>query len=372
MARALAARATPAAFGNGLTGQVVDVASGQVVWASRSTAMVQPASTTKLVTAVNALAVYGPGYRFATTVRRGSSYGQLVLVGGGDRSLRGADLATLATTTVQQLRQHRVTRVKVWVDDLLFPAPSSARGWKPSYVPSEVRAVRALVVDRRRVRDTGLDAGTQFAARLRAAGVAVVGVGRGRAAPGAPAVASVRGQRLDVIVRSMLLTSDNDDAEALHRLVAVRTGLTPTWAGSARAQQQVAAGEGLRLGATQLYDGSGLSYADRLSAAQLVAVVTHMLDPGQPALRAAALTALPVGGVSGTLRWRYAGGSARCARGLVHAKTGTLDQAVSLAGWAPDAAGRVKAFAFVVNGRGAGAALRAKVDALAATVTGCY
>jgi serine-type D-Ala-D-Ala carboxypeptidase/endopeptidase (penicillin-binding protein 4) len=55
----------------------------------------------------------------------------------------------------------------------------------------------------------------------------------------------------------------------------------------------------------------------------------------------------------------------------VHAKTGTLGDVAGLAGWTTGADGRLKAFAFVVNGKRADLTLKRKLDALAATVTGC-
>ena len=58
--------------------------------------------------------------------------------------------------------------------------------------------------------------------------------------------------------------------------------------------------------------------------------------------------------------------------GKVWAKTGTLGDVVTLAGWTTGADGRVKAFAFVVNGKTSSTTLQQNVDMLAATVTGCY
>lgn len=373
MAGALNARVTPEAFGPQFSGQVVDVDSGTVVWGRDADRLLNPASTTKLVTATTALTVLGADHQITTSVRRGSSWSQVVLVGGGDPSLSSAHVAVLARATAATLRVHRVSRVKVWFDDSLFAAPSPAPGWKSEYVPNDVRAVRALVVDERHAADTSLDAARVFAARLGAAGIAVVAVGRGRAPAGAPTVAVVRGDRLDVITDTMLLSSDNDHAEALYRLVALALGQRATWAGSAAAGRAALSAQGVAIGAGQLYDGSGLSLRDRLSAGQLVSVVTRTLDPLSAAAPVSA--ALPVAGLSGTLRaslGRFSTSPSSCAAGLVHAKTGTLDQAIALAGWTAGADGRLKAFAFVVNGAGDGLRLKRRVDALAATVTGCY
>lgn len=371
MADALAVRAS--AFGSQFSGQVVDVGSGTVVWGRGAGRPLNPASAAKLVTASNALAVFGAGHRITTSVRRGTSWRDVVLVGAGDPSLSGADLVVLARTTAAALRVHRASGVTVWFDDSLFAAPTPAPGWKADYVPGSVRAVRALVVDEHHAADTSLDATRVFAAKLRAAGVGVAAVRRGRAPTGAATVARVRGDRLDAIVAEMLMTSDNDHAEALHRLVALGAGQRATWAGSAAAGRSVLSAQGVLVGSARLDDGSGLSLRDRLSAGQLVALVTHTLDP--LSATAPVATSLPVAGVSGTLRaslGRFSTAPSRCAAGLVHAKTGTLDQAVALAGWATGADGRVKAFAFVVNGAGDSLSLKRRIDTLAATVTGCY
>lgn len=374
IASALTARMTPASFGSRFSGQVVDVASGRVVWQSNPNWMLKPASTAKLVTATDALTVFGPAHRFTTSVRRGSSWAHVVLVGGGDPSLTTTQMAVLARGTLARLRQQGVRRVKVWYDESLFPVPTLAPGWLVRDVPREVRGVRALVVNRHVVPDTARDAALVFAGMLKTGGVGVIAVAPGRAPAGSFLTATVAGDRLDTIVTHMLIASDNDDAEALHRLVALRVGQPATWAGSALAERAVLGTQGITLTPAQLYDGSGLSRRDRLTAAQLVALVANALSPSQPALRVLATTALPVSGVSGTLRaayGRFAKAPTACAAGLVHAKTGSLADTVTLAGWTTDAAGQLKAFAFIVNDRTDSLTIKRRVDLLAATITGC-
>jgi len=56
----------------------------------------------------------------------------------------------------------------------------------------------------------------------------------------------------------------------------------------------------------------------------------------------------------------------------VFAKTGTLSDVVALAGWTTGVDGRIKTFAFLVNGKTSSTTLKQNVDMLAATVTGCY
>jgi serine-type D-Ala-D-Ala carboxypeptidase/endopeptidase (penicillin-binding protein 4) len=102
------------------------------------------------------------------------------------------------------------------------------------------------------------------------------------------------------------------------------------------------------LGATrvQLSDASGLSRLDRLSAADLVAVLRAVL--GQPELRPL-LAGLPVAGLTGTVADRFRRGPPRAGAGVVRAKTGTLSGVSALAGHVVDDEGRVLVFAFLTD-----------------------
>ena len=370
----LSSRATSAGFGTRFSGTVVDVESGATVWSRGGGQRLMPASTTKLVTATNALSLYGPTHRFTTTVRRGSTWNSVVLVGAGDPSLSSADLTVLARATARQVRAHQAATVRVWADDSLFPRPTLARGWKSGYVPGEVRAVRALVVDEHHAADTSLDAASVFARKLRAAGVKVASVRRATAPQGSPVLASVQGDDLRSIITKMLLVSDNDHAEALNRLVGVAERRGGSWTGARAAQRAVLAREGVRLPDGRLWDGSGLSRSTRLTSGELARIVAHAFAPNQPELALVREDGLPLSGRTGTLKasmGRFVTKDSACAAGKVHAKTGTLGDAAALAGWTKGADGKVKAFAFVVNGKKANLTLKRKLDALAATITGC-
>jgi D-alanyl-D-alanine carboxypeptidase/D-alanyl-D-alanine-endopeptidase (penicillin-binding protein 4) len=213
-----------------------------------------------------------------------------------------------------------------------------------------------------------------FAGLLKEYGVRTSSVVRAHAPRGAPLLASVQGRRLDMIVKDMLLPSDNDHAEALHRVVALRSGYPATWAGASAAQRTVLAGLGIDLGTSRLYDGSGLSRSDRLTARQLVSVLSLPLDGSHPRL-VSLLDSLPVAGRTGTLApkyLRYTTWPSRCAAGIVEAKTGSLRGVISLAGYARGADGRTKAFALLANGVPSTLTTRKAVDKLATTVTGCW
>ena len=107
-------------------------------------------------------------------------------------------------------------------------------------------------------------------------------------------------------------------------------------------------------------------------------MVTNVFEPANatPLALLRSDSGLPIAGKTGTLRasyGRFTASTSKCAVGQVHAKTGTLSDAVALAGWTRGIDGQVKTFAFVINGKPTSMTLmRQNIDMLAATVTGCY
>jgi serine-type D-Ala-D-Ala carboxypeptidase/endopeptidase (penicillin-binding protein 4) len=372
----LGIRVTDARLGPDLAGVVTDVETGQTIWAHHRNERQLPASNVKILTAVTALESFGPAHRFRTTVVQGSTARRFVLVGAGDPSLSRADLRVLATQTVAAARAAGLTWVRVDIDDSLFPTPRLAHGWKSSYVTADVSPVRALVVDQHRRWDTSIDAGQVFAQVLERKGLDVRrAVSRVTAAAGSPLVAETYGDDLASTVAYMLRTSDNDVAEVLHRMVAVETGYRPTWPGAAAAQVAALARLGVAVAPGSVYDGSGLSRADRLRPSELVAALRTAFDPAHPNLASLQRGSLAVAGVSGTLApdyLRYVTAPTRCAAGLIEAKTGSLRGVITLSGFARGADGRVKLFSFLLNQVSSTLSTRRAVDRLATTVTGCW
>src|SRR5207244_1463310 len=84
---ALAAPLSAAALGPRVSVVVADPVTGRVLLSENGDRLATPASTTKLVTGLAALAVLGGGARFTTRVVRGAAPGSIVLVGGGDPTL---------------------------------------------------------------------------------------------------------------------------------------------------------------------------------------------------------------------------------------------------------------------------------------------
>jgi D-alanyl-D-alanine carboxypeptidase/D-alanyl-D-alanine-endopeptidase (penicillin-binding protein 4) len=230
-------------------------------------------------------------------------------------------------------------------------------------------------VDQHRRWDTSLDAGKVLADLLRQRGVRTGKVKRLARPATAAVVASTLGDPVATQVTAMLRSSDNDYAEALHRLVALQTGFAPTWEGARDAARAALLTLGVDLGTSVLQDGSGLSRADRLSPSAVVAVLATVFDGAHPSLAQLQHDALPIAGVSGTLGptyRRYVTRPTRCAAGLVEAKTGSLRGVITLSGFARGADGRVKLFSFLLNRVPSTLQTRRAVDRLATTVTGCW
>ena len=373
----LTTRIVDRTIGPNLGGYVVDSGSGQAIWSHYATRELLPASTLKLTTAVTALHTAGPGYRYTTTVRRGSTWANVVLVGDGDPTLTSGAVSVMALTTARALRAHGRTSVNVYVDASLFPTPTNAAGWTAGYVPGQAHPVSALTVDERAVLNPALDAGAIFVAKLKLRGIAARLIGSGRGRSGQLIAASQSAPLRSIVIR-MLQRSDNDIAEALFRLGPRVYGRWPSWQHAQEVRRAVLAYLHVPLSGAVLVDGSGLSRSDRISAAQLVAVLQAARNTAAyPRLEVITHGALPVAGASsGSLAaslGRYDTAPTSCAAFKIVAKTGSLHDVVSLAGYAQGADGRTKTFAFVENSLSSvSLANRRGLDKLASSITGCW
>src|ERR1051325_10370336 len=91
-------------------------------------------------------------------------------------------------------------------------------------------------------------------------------------------------------------------------------------------------------------DGSGLSRYNYMTPELLVAVLSHVEREPRP--HASFLATLPIAGRDGTLEARMKG---TAAEGNARAKTGSLTNVRSMAGFVKDADGETLAFAIIAN-----------------------
>lgn len=357
---ALEAQSHDPALGT-VTGLVVDAESGNQLFTRHAAKPMAPASAVKLLTAAAALSRLS-GVEPLTTgvVRSGRT---LYLVGGGDVTLaattrfgypRVASLADLATQTAAAASSLGPWHLRY--DATAWSGPVLAKGWSSGYLTAgNVSRLTPLEVDEGRLAkgatapraiDPARQAALGFRSALRARGLQVQGQVRSAVAPASGlGVAAVESPPIPALVSRMLTDSDNDLAEALGRVLARREGLPATFAGAAAAVTNAVRNLGVPMRGVRLYDASGLSRDDRVTAAALVAVLRASAT-GNPAL--ASLSAgLPVAGFTGTLADRYRANATASAAGVVRAKTGTLAGVNALAGEVVDSRGRLLLFAFL-------------------------
>ncbi|MFN0057163.1 MAG: D-alanyl-D-alanine carboxypeptidase/D-alanyl-D-alanine-endopeptidase [Planctomycetota bacterium] len=148
------------------------------------------------------------------------------------------------------------------------------------------------------------------------------------------------------VLARVLKDSQNLYADCLLRIVGRERGGDGSFASGADALESLLATTALKSVGTaglSVRDGSGLSHSNRVTPAQLVAVLDFaQREPWAKELRAA----LAVGGVDGTLRKRFANSALS---GVVVAKTGHLNGVTTLAGYLDTSRGAVS-FAFLYTG----------------------
>ncbi|MBT0993220.1 D-alanyl-D-alanine carboxypeptidase/D-alanyl-D-alanine-endopeptidase [Cellulomonas sp. DKR-3] len=346
---------------------VADQLTGQVLAEHRADVPRVPASTQKLVTAVAALGTLDGGAGVETRVVRGSG-DQIVLVGGGDMMLAPdegdptlvdghAGLGDLARAAAKRLKLAGLTEVTLLVDDTLFSGPSLhptwtegdlALGYVAPVTPLAVHigATRTDVEYPPRYPDPTMAAAEVFADRLAEAGIGVSGdPRRGAASDSATTLASVTSAPLTQVVQLFLEHSDNTITEVVSRLVALDQGLPASFEGGTQAVLRAVARLGVDVTGATLADASGLADGSELTPQTLEQLVLLVMDPDEPALRPIA-PGLPIGGLTGTLDDRYLESPAR---GLVRAKTGSLNGIKALAGTVVTADGRQLAFAVLTT-----------------------
>jgi len=181
------------------------------------------------------------------------------------------------------------------------------------------------------------------------------GQAREAVAPARAVVLTERFSRpLTDLVRDINKTSDNPRTRTL--LLAIGRQAPgaqdePTLQRADRAVRAWMAGQGIPQEGLVLDNGSGLSRAEKLSAAQLEAVVrAGMTGPWAPEF----LASLPVVGVDGFTRWRQADGSVPIQARL---KPGGLRNVASVAGTVTDAGGQPMIVVVILNHDSARAAV---------------
>ena len=348
LARALHARHVSP----GRTGAIVlDLQTGETLFAHNPQLALRPASNEKLATTYAALAALGPSFRIDTDVlgdgqQSGATWqGNLVLKGYGDPALSFAQLNSLA----RQVAAAGITRVsgRILGDESWFDARRTGLGWKPSFYLHESPALSALIVNRGwtgryETKLPALMAAQVFRRDLRHAGVAVHGgAAVGVASEQAVQLGEVESAPVAGLVRHMDIYSDNFYAEMLLKEVGAVQGNGGSSVAGIAVERRLLGVAGVPLAGVRMVDGSGLSLLDRWTPDGLATLLRTMWQDSD--LHPYLVPALPVAGETGTLEHRM---RRPPARGLVRAKTGTTDNSSSLSGFVGDRYG----FSILENG----------------------
>ncbi|MCB9832358.1 MAG: D-alanyl-D-alanine carboxypeptidase/D-alanyl-D-alanine-endopeptidase [Planctomycetes bacterium] len=408
--------------GAAVSALVVDLGTGDLLFAHEADRALVPASNMKLLTGGVFLAVFGPEHQLSTRFvadgeidGAGRLDGDLIVVGGGDpslsRSLFGDDpeQAIDAIAAKLESRGLRAVSGRLLADGRLFSGPATGPNW-PNDGPesrylAEVSALvyndnrcqiecrveegrsrvgvrpdvgyvsvtdrldlaerQNIVVSRGRddnrftvsgsivarstydadvsIHDGDLYYVTALARALETRGIEVGGVGRvepDRVLPERPAL-------LDFVARArrslttMLTESQNLYAELFFRLIGAELVGEGSFGGGSRALSGWLEQRGILAADSVIADGSGLSRDNRLSAAQIVALLDLMQrDRAAEAFRGA----LAQPGHDGTLHGRM-----KSLDGRLFAKTGTLNQTSALSGYLQIGPDRWAAFSILCN-----------------------
>jgi D-alanyl-D-alanine carboxypeptidase/D-alanyl-D-alanine-endopeptidase (penicillin-binding protein 4) len=180
---------------------------------------------------------------------------------------------------------------------------------------------------------------------------------------------------MSVLAKEMLEPSDNDSAETLHWLSAAKNGGPANWRTAATHSRTTLRQLGINITGWRIVDGSGLSRRNLLTGDGLTDLLLKALLPENPNLNSIlAEGLLPLGGKEGTLKTRFQQNRSKCAAKFVEAKTGSLYDTISLAGYARTVDGGLAAFAVLANeipSRGQASQARARIDYMVTALTGC-
>ena len=332
---------------------VVDLDTGQELYAHAPDVARMPASVNKLYTTSAALLLYGPEGQLTTEVLGtaqpvdGVLDGNLYLRGGGDPNFARPEARRLARV----LAGSGLTEVtgRVIGDESRFDALRGGPGssYATSFWVGPLSGLpfnHGLTLAKRARFQTNPAryAAERFDRELERAGVSV---GRAARAGITPPEAVLLGEwaspRMAVLARHTNRPSDNYMAETLLKDLGADHGA----GGTTAAGTAVARGQAAEFGANPtMVDGSGLSRQNRTTPRDVVELLVGM-DDSEVAdeLR----VSLAVAGKSGTLsdRMRWTAAHGRC-----QAKTGTLDGVSNIAGYCTSRDGARTAFAFLMSG----------------------
>ena len=329
---------------------VLNPATDEILFDRGATTPAATASTMKVLTAAAALATLGPNYRVDTRVYTDpNNPGVVYLVGGGDPTLSrlgpgqqsvykdAPKLSTLASAVNSRLSGTPIKQIVV--DSSLFTGATWGSSWERSeQTQGYMSEVSALQVDgdrdnpqqetSKRSSTPSKRAGAWFKKALGAIATGATVI-EGKTPASATEIAKVQSAPISNWITHMLQVSDNTQAEALARLVALDQGYDGSFASIDSAIKKALGVTGVDSTGLVIKDGSGLSNFNAVPPLYLAKLFKVIMAGGNDFNWI--MQGLPVAGESGSLAQRFKGDFVD-ANGHIAAKTGWIKRGYTLAG----------------------------------------
>ena len=290
---------------------VVDLVTGDTLVSHNADKPLVPASILKCVTTASLMDKVGTDFRYLTPVhatgrvRDGILEGNIVVTGSGDPTINSrhdppsADFIAEITEAVKRAGIDSI-RGDIVVDESLWSGPAVNPQWATGDLSKSYGTGSHAFnfEDNARGKASVADPAGVFASRLRAAlrdeGITVAG---GRPDPkGRVLLGEHRSATIDEIMRSCMMRSDNQFAEALLRTVATSGGERGSFESGAKECMALWRHNGAPAEGVKIVDGSGLSRANRMTSRFMCHVLGRMsIDPYYAWF-------FPLAGQEGTLR----------------------------------------------------------------------
>lgn len=288
---------------------LIDASTSQVIFESNSYAMRKPASTLKLLAGVSVARYLDPEMRFQTSLALSEKPASVVIQGDMDpwATFSAGNAERLGQTSLKYLAYRAHVELEAQAE---APVKKMTIYYNGIY-DSEAKNMKVYLKSRKVY-----------------AIVKPVSALEAQRLISEPVMNSIS-PSVHQMTHYFMQWSDNVLSERLSRLAAKAAGFSPNAEGIAQVYKSVLAEMNIDSSKLVVKDGSGLSHDNRLTARLLGDLLMTIHNNPQ---YAAIVESLPDGGINGTLNERFLD-TAPHAVGLVHAKTGTLNGTVTLAGY---------------------------------------
>ncbi len=317
--------------------QIYDMDSGDVVYSHNADKLLKPASNTKLLTTAAALSILGPDHQFESAVyitgkiEKGTLKGDLHLhidhdftwstrfYDAGDVPMRGL---------IAQIKSAGINKIS---GNVIVSGHVVYGGLATGTLSTIIHLKRA---------------GNQFGALLKKSRINYAGLSIHQTAkPEGKKIATWLSPVLSEAIVPLNRVSHNEYADMLMIAMGYHTSGKNTYEAGSKAVKNWLKEAGLPTKGIEIFDGSGLSHDNRMSADFFTKLVEYMLK--SPAGREWAAS-MAISGYDGTYGARLAIDDGK---GRVYAKSGTLRDTISGSGFFVNRYdGHTYAFSILVNG----------------------